>query len=82
MVESSVVKQYRFPKTLDLHIKVLLKCNKSVCHSMVVQLYVIIYTHLYTYNRSYILIKIILLIIKNNNKVVERNNIFLYHVQI
>ena len=29
----------RFPKMLDLYIKVLLKCNGSGCYSMVVQLF-------------------------------------------
>ena len=28
----------KFPKMLDLYIKVLLRCNEVVCHSMVVQL--------------------------------------------
>ena len=29
----------RFPKTLDVYIKVLLKCNESICHSVVIQLF-------------------------------------------
>ena len=36
---TNALKGNKFTKMLDLYIKVSLKCNESVCHSMVVQLF-------------------------------------------